>query len=95
MPCYYLSFSWWEGSEVKTHGLALMLETRESCPDLNGILCLRHCWLTMWSNIRLCVLANEPEKSDNSTFSAGIETECKRCASLHSRDHPEMSFRDS
>ena len=57
---------------MKTHGLALMLETRESCPDLSGILCLRYCWLAMRSNIRLCVLANEPEKSDDSMFSAGI-----------------------
>lgn len=80
---------------MKTHGLALMLETRESCPDLNGILCLRYGWLTMRSNVRLCVLANEPEKSDDSMFSTGIETECKRCASLLSRDHPEMSLRDS
>jgi hypothetical protein len=80
---------------VKTHGLAVMLETLESCPDLNGILCLRYFCLTMRSNIRLCALSNEPEKSDNSMFSAGVETECKRCASQLSRDHPEMSLRDS
>jgi hypothetical protein len=79
---------------VKTHGLALVLETRESCPYLNGMLCLRYCWLAILSNIRLCVLASEPEKSDDSMFSVGIETECKRCALLLSRDHPELSFRD-